>query len=108
MPLVLNPEHLGILQDILSRHLPPEAEVFVYGSRATGERIWRGSDLDLMIKAGGKLPFSVLGELAEEFSESLLPFMVDLHDWHRTGEDFLARITPDFVRLPMGEKNVLF
>jgi len=87
------------VQAALSLHLPAGTEVLVYGSRARGTRIWRGSDLDLMIKSDAAPSYDVMEALAEELSESLLPYMVDLHDWHRTSPEFLARITPDFCPL---------
>ena len=99
--LVIESEHWEIIQLLLARHLPSNATVWAYGSRATGEGIRRGSDLDLMIRAHDALPWSVMGSLAEDFSESLLPFMVDLHDWHETSAAFLERIQPDMVPLPL-------
>lgn len=98
--IAIEPKHLDIIAPLLARHLPPRTQVFAYGSRATGKGIWRGSDLDLMVRADQALPLGVLGDLGEDLSESLLPFMVDLHDWHRTTPDFLARIAPDLVALP--------
>ena len=99
--LAIEPEHWEIIISLLAKHLPSDATVWAYGSRATGKGIWRGSDLDLMIRAQDALPWTVMGSLAEDFSESLLPFMVDLHDWHETSAAFLERIQPDMVPLPL-------
>ena len=101
MTVFVEAEHLAIIRPILLQLLPNDARVWIYGSRATGRRIWRGSDLDLLIRAEEALPVSVLGALADDLSESLLPYMVDLHDWHRTNSAFLARIEPDLVPFPM-------
>ena len=102
--LAVAPEHLDIIRPLLAKHLPEGTRVWAYGSRATGRRIWQGSDLDLMLQGAEALPFGVLGMLSDDLSESLLPYIVDLHDWHRTSADFLERIRPDLVSLPMAEE----
>ncbi len=93
---------MAILRDILLKHLPPGARVWAYGSRARGTGVRRGSDLDLMIDAGAPLGFGAIAVMAEAFSESFVPFIVDLHDWHRADSDFLARIAPDLVPIAPG------
>ena len=99
MAPAITTEHLNIVNAILAAYLPAGAEVWVYGSRAKGSRVWRGSDLDLMVRAPERLSPELCEVLAEEFSESLLPYMVDLHDWHRADADFLAHIQPDMLPL---------
>ena len=74
--LALEPEHLDILRPLLAKHLPPGTRVWAYGSRATGKRLRRGSDLDLMVQADGPLDLGLLGMLADDLSESLLPYVV--------------------------------
>ena len=105
--LAVAPEHLDIIRPLLARHLPTGTRIWAYGSRATGRRIWRGSDLDLLLRGAEALPFGVLGMLSDDLSESLLPYMVDLHDWHRTSPDFIERIEPDLVSFPMSEEALL-
>lgn len=85
-PVDLRPDHLGIVRDILHRRVP-DRKVMAFGSRATwtaGEH----SDLDLAILGAEPLPLSVTAALAEDFSESELPFKVDLVDWTRLDESF--------------------
>ena len=53
----------------------------MFGSRATG-RARRYSDLDLAIDAGRRLTLDEIAGLAEAFSDSDLPYKVDLADWH--------------------------
>jgi len=53
----------------------------VFGSRATG-RARRYSDLDLAIDAGRRLTLDEIAGLTEAFSDSDLPYKVDLIDWH--------------------------
>jgi predicted nucleotidyltransferase len=66
---------------ILDAHLPHGTQIWVFGSRATG-RARRYSDLDLTIDAGRRLSLDELAELTEAFSDSDLPYKVDLIDWH--------------------------
>ena len=53
----------------------------MFGSRATG-RARRYSDLDLAIDAGRPLALDEIAGLTEAFSDSDLPYKVDLADWH--------------------------
>ena len=80
-PIDLRPDHLEIVQTILASHLPAGVSVRVFGSRAK----WTAkpySDLDLALKGAKKLPRSLVSDLTEAFSESDLPFKVDVLDWH--------------------------
>ena len=65
----------------------PNLEVWAFGSRAsfTAKKY---SDLDLALIGDQPLSISVMGELRESFSESLLPFKVDLVDWATTSLSF--------------------
>lgn len=86
--LDLHPVGRGTVLDILAAHLLPGAEVWVFGSRATG-RARRFSDLDL---AGRRLTLDETAALAEAFSESDLPFLVDIADWRAIGDGFRTAI----------------
>ncbi len=70
-------DHRRLVLHILDIHLPRGAKVWLFGSRATG-RARRYSDLDLAIDAGRRLSLDELAELAEAFSDSDLPYKVDL------------------------------
>lgn len=84
--------------EIIRRRLP-EVSVWVYGSRAKGGAR-RYSDLDLMLDDRGcEIPWSVLGNLGEDFDESDLPIIVKLHDMAETDAAFLARVRKDFLLL---------
>jgi predicted nucleotidyltransferase len=79
-------DHLEIAKAILKRHLP-DAEVRVFGSRAT----WTAenhSDLDLMIVGEGPLDFRTKPLLEEAFEESDLHFRVDVVDWATASHSF--------------------
>jgi predicted nucleotidyltransferase len=78
-----------LIQAILRKHVP-DREIWAFGSRA--KRTARTySDLDLAIITEAPLPFAVTGALAEDFSESDLPFRVDIIDWAST-QDYFRRI----------------
>lgn len=101
-PLTMRPEHWRIVRDILRRHVA-QAEVWAFGSRATGTAK-PYSDLDLAIIAGQPLPLATLAALAEAFSESDLPWKVDLVDWATTGEPFRRIIERDKVVVQQGDR----
>ena len=53
--VALSPDQKAIVQAILTEHLPPESQVWVFGSRSTGKNR-PYSDLDLAVKAPQRLP----------------------------------------------------
>ena len=96
--LALAAEEQRILRAILDTHLPHAATVWVFGSRATG-RAGRFSDLDLAIDAGRPLSTDETASLREAFTESDLPFRVDLLDWRSVDPGFRQAIAADRVAL---------
>jgi predicted nucleotidyltransferase len=96
--LALSPDHRKIVQAILAAHLPPGFTVRVFGSRAKGTTK-PFSDLDLALKGRETLSLSQLADLAEAFSESDLPFKVDIVDWRSVSSTFQAIIDRDGVAL---------
>ena len=91
--LDLRPDDWDIVCSVLRQHVP-DREVLAFGSRAT----WTAknySDLDLAILGDEPLPLDVSSALAEAFSESDLPFKVDLVDWARIDKTFRRIIRRD-------------
>lgn len=91
----IRPDHWAIVRDILQRHVPQYA-VWAFGSRAK----WTAkeySDLDLAIITNNPLPLTTSAALAEDFSESDLPWKVDIVDWAETSETFRQIIERDRV-----------
>lgn len=91
-----------MVSDLLQKHVP-QYEVWAFGSRAK----WTAkphSDLDLCIVSDKPLSFSVLGALAEDFSDSDLPWKVDVVDWATTSESFRKIIERDKVVVQMGNE----
>lgn len=96
-PIDIRPDHWQIVRAILARHVP-EYEVWAFGSRAQ----WTAkafSDLDLAIITEQPLPLATSAALTEDFSESDLPYTVDVTDWAAAGEAF--------KKLLAGQKVVL-
>jgi len=71
---------------ILQRYLL-QYEVWAFGSRVKGHAK-PYSDLDLAVISTTPLALPLLAEVAEAFSESDLPWKVDLVDWATTSEQF--------------------
>ncbi len=89
------PEHWGIVSGLLKKHLP-QYEVWAFGSRAK----WNSgkySDLDLAVITDTPLSLGVSASLSDDFSESDLPFKVDIVDWAATSESFRKIIEQEKV-----------
>ena len=93
MRLQVPSEHLPVIEEILRRHVP-DREVWAFGSRVKGTAK-DTSDLDLVVRGESPLPFAVLGGLRDDFSESNLPYRVDLVDWANTSDSFRRIIEHD-------------
>lgn len=93
----IRPDHWAIVQAILRRHVP-NREVWAFGSRArlTAKPY---SDLDLAIIGDEPLGLAVSAALSDDFSESDLPWKVDVVDWATTSESFRRIIEKDRVLL---------
>ena len=82
----IHPKDLETVQTILAQHVP-KSEVCAFGSRVQ----WtarKTSDLDLVIMTDTPIDLLTLADLREAFSESDLPFKVDIVDWATTKENF--------------------
>src|SRR5262245_14140872 len=86
MPIDLSQDQLQCVRRIVRRHVP-DAEVWVFGSRAGGA-CKPHSDLDLAIVSDAPVPIRQMALLADELAESDLPFRVDVVDWATTSDSF--------------------
>lgn len=88
----LKPEHLAIIQNILATHVP-EKIIWAYGSRISGKS-HGGSDLDLVVinPSDPSLLQDNLPALRAAFSDSNLPFLVDILDWANIPDTFRQEI----------------
>lgn len=102
-PLIdIHPDHWAIVRRILQKHVPQYA-IWAFGSRAK----WSAkeySDLDLAIITDKPLPLSVSAALEEDFSESDLPWKVDVVDWATTSDAF-RKVIENTKVVVQGEKK---
>jgi predicted nucleotidyltransferase len=101
--LDIKPSDLKTVQAILRRHIP-DREVWAFGSRVTG-KVKPFSDLDLAVIGSEPIPALVLADLKDAFSESDLPFKVDLVDWAETKENFRKIIETAYVVVQRGKQQ---
>ncbi|MCD6045778.1 MAG: hypothetical protein K0R48_941 [Gammaproteobacteria bacterium] len=93
----ITPTQWQIIQNILQEYVP-QYEIWAFGSRVKmTARPY--SDLDLAIITSQPLPLMISAALNEAFSESDLPWKVDIVDW--------ANTTPSFRKLIEQEKVIL-
>jgi predicted nucleotidyltransferase len=87
----IRPQDLAEARTILATYLPHNAQVWAFGSRASG-RAHRGSDLDLAVDAARKLSRDEISALNAAFEDSNLPYTVDVVDLHGIDAAFRAVI----------------
>ena len=93
---------LETVQRILRSHLPG-CEIWAFGSRVHGRNLKKFSDLDLAIISTTPLDPLLLADLKEAFSESDLPFKVDLLDRSTVSEIFRRIIDKKHVVIQAAE-----
>lgn len=96
------PDQWAIVQAILQKHVP-DRDVWAFGSRAKGNAK-DYSDLDLAILGEQPLGLAVSAALADDFSESDLPWKVDVVDWATTSASFRKIIAQDKVLVQSGRR----
>jgi uncharacterized protein len=84
--LDLESRHLEEVRRIL-REFTPHLEVRAFGSRVRGGTKPH-SDLDLVVMSAGPLPMPIKVRIEAAFSESRLPFKVDVLYWDEISEGF--------------------
>lgn len=84
--------------NILKKYFQYE-KFYIFGSRATGKKLKKFSDLDIAIVGPVKINQSSLERALEEFSASDLPFKVDLVDINSLTSEFAKNIQPDLIEL---------
>ena len=88
-------EDFQIVIGILKTYLP-DASVYAFGSRAR-HCARRYSDLDLAVIAAQPLSLDQLAAIREAFTDSDLPWRVDVVDWLSASESFRAMVESDLV-----------
>lgn len=95
--VALTDDQRGTVRDILCRLLPG-AQVWIFGSRATGHAR-PFSDLDLLVSAPRQLSWSQRAALRDAFEASDLPFRVDLVEADGLAPAVAARVFTERVTL---------
>jgi predicted nucleotidyltransferase len=93
----LTPEERSLVLAILRETLA-DAEVYAFGSRATG-RARPFSDLDLLVVREQALSLGERAALRDSFERSTLPYRVDIVDSAGLSGAMAARVAQERVRL---------
>lgn len=99
----MRPSEWLIVRDILRRYVPSR-EVWAFGSRAK-HSAKPYSDLDLAIITDQPLPLDVAAGLRGAFSDSELPWKVDVVDWATVDESFRNIIRAERVVVQTGSHS---
>lgn len=91
-----------IIVTILQQYIP-DVPVYAYGSRVKGTAR-KFSDLDLCIMNQSPLSHEDLGGLRDAFSESDLPYKVDITEWARANDETRNRIKEHAIELTSHDK----
>lgn len=91
----ISPDDFTTVKSILAKYVP-NYEVWAFGSRVRGNAR-KYSDLDLAIICEQTLNFDIYANLKDAFSESDLPFKVDIVDWASIDENFKNIIKEKYV-----------
>ena len=99
----IDAQHLAIVKEILHKHIP-EREVWAFGSRVHGHNLKRFSDLDLVIAGDQPINPTAFVKLKHDFSQSDLPFRVDLVLWYAIDDSFKKVIEQNYVIIKQSER----
>lgn len=66
-------------------------KIFAFGSRIQGGSR-KYSDLDLALDAGKPIDLSIIAKIKNALSETDIPIVIDIVDYHSVSEDFKAII----------------
>jgi len=99
----LQSKYLDEVKAILDRFVP-HCEVRVFGSRVKGN-VKPFSDLDLAIVGKTALDFQTVARLKEAFSDSDLPIIVDIVDFHKISDNFKKIIETQYEVIQKNTKT---
>lgn len=94
----LDEASLAVVRRILAE-MAPDCEAFAFGSRVNGKPK-PYSDLDIALRAPGRLPVQRIAAIKEAFEESDLTIRVDLVDWHALTPAFRDIVDAEAERVP--------
>lgn len=86
---MLDPQIASSIRDIIRRRLPnPEYRLFVFGSRAEGNKHRKFSDVDVGILGPSPLPSLTYFDIESDLENSDIPYVVDLVDFSQVSPSF--------------------
>jgi predicted nucleotidyltransferase len=100
----VTPAHLQVIRSILLKHVPAYP-VWAFGSRVHGRKLKPFSDLDLAVISKEPLELDELMVLRAAFSESDLPFLVDVVDYAAADAVFRSIIDADHEIVTPGQPD---
>lgn len=95
MAIDLKKRYLEEVLEIIQKFIP-DCQVRIFGSRVTG-RSGKFSDLDLVIEGKAELGLTTMVKIKDAFTESNLPFKVDVLDWLAISSEFRRQINQESV-----------
>ena len=100
MKFGLSEKHLDFIQKVLRENIPQkDAKFYIFGSRSKGN-YREYSDIDIAVKLENKkLSVDVLGKILLEFTDSTLPYEVDVIDLNAIDNKFKNLIKDSLVEL---------
>jgi predicted nucleotidyltransferase len=97
--ILISERERRIVLDVLGRHVPKLA-IMAFGSRVRGTaKKW--SDLDLALMAPAPVPPRTMMMIKLDFSDSDLPWRVDVIDWSQAAPSFKQRIAAEMTPIDM-------
>ena len=95
----LTPTQLQLITNILKSRLPQENKAFLFGSRAKNSAR-EFSDVDICI-SGSPLDLKTMAQLKEQFSESDLPYFVDIVLEEKISPEFRTLIKNEMIEISL-------
>ena len=74
----------------------PNCTIYLFGSRAIGKER-SGSDVDIAIDAGKKIPHDIILKILIDIDETTIPMKVDLVDLYNVSEDFKKEVLSEGI-----------
>lgn len=74
----------------------PDAEIYLFGSRARGTQSPR-SDIDIALKASEKMSRHEIGEAMSMLEASNMPYRVQIVDFNRVSDDMRTSISDEGI-----------
>ncbi|TSC84194.1 MAG: DNA polymerase, beta-like region [Microgenomates group bacterium Gr01-1014_16] len=86
---MLDPRIAAEIRSIIRKHLPdPAYKIFVFGSRAEGDKHRKFSDVDIGILGPTPVPIMMFFDIEDSLENSDIPYIADLVDFSKVSNTF--------------------